>query len=150
MEIEAATIDQLKRADNGRMILIEADVGNVVADLQAIDEDLKVRYSEAGEYFVLYKETPLPNGATEQKLVLTAQELDQRIVKRFQKISHESYDFSKELEKQDAQADREKEHAFEERVGELGEHLGHALRKELGHKNDAGYISSMRKHSGEN
>lgn len=150
MEIEAASIDQLKRADNGRMVLIEADVGNVVADLQAIDGDLKVRYSEAGDYFVLYKETPLPDGSVQQDLVLTSQKLDQRIVKRFQQISHESYDFVKEMEKKDAQADRDKEHEFEEKVGAIGEKLAHSLRKDLGHKKDAGYIADMRKRSGEN
>jgi hypothetical protein len=128
MDIRPANLAQLHRAKDGRMVMIDDDVLNIARDLNQIDENLKLRYSEEGEYFVVYQ--ILPTG--DQQLVLTSQDLNPQIVERIRQIGHSSYDYAKELEKQDAQAERDRLHANRERDGEVSERLAHAVRRDLG------------------
>jgi len=47
-------------------------------------------------------------------------------------ISHSSYDYSKEVARLDAQAERDSDHKLAEATGEGHERLYHALRKDMG------------------
>jgi len=137
MEIQPASIAQIVKGKDGRMIQVDDDVQNVVNDICAIDDTLRVRFSDAAEYWVVYQEVPVPEGGTKEKLVTTSRTLDPRLVKRIEKVAHPAYDFTKELDKQDRAAESAQEHAFEEKVGEAGEKLAHALRRDTGAKRRA-------------
>lgn len=125
MELQAATLAQMQRARGGRYVLIEEDVGSVVAQIQEIDATLRVRYSEAGGFFVVYQVTD--DG---EKLVTTAQELDGRLVQRLQEIAHPEYDYVAELEAKEDAADRARDERFSEQVGEIGERMAWAMRRD--------------------
>lgn len=134
MELDAATIDQIRRSKDGGMVTIENDVGNIVAQIKAINDSLRVRWSEAGEYFVVYHVYP----SGKEELLTTAQELDGRLVKRIQKVTSGDYNYLEELDKLEAAKEAESDAKFKEQIGEYGERLGHALRKDLGIQTDAG------------
>lgn len=129
MLLSPATLAQVMRSRGGRMVEISADVQNVVAQLHEIDPDFRVRYSEEGEYFVVYHVRP--DG--EEYLVCTAQEFDQRIVHEIRRIAAHDYDYIEELERKEAEADRNVAHRHSEQVGEIGQRLGHALRRDRGY-----------------
>lgn len=133
-EIQAATVEQVRQGANGKIHVIESDAGSLVIRMRALDPHLHLRYSEAGDYYVVYYEK---DGKTE--LVATYQECDDRIVKDLERIAWENrqpgYSFADELEKADRKADADFNHKQRESVGEGGERLAHALRKDLG-KND--------------
>jgi hypothetical protein len=133
-------MEQIIKGRDGRLIQIEADVGNVAADLREIDPGLRLRYSELGEYFVVYHFTDLGNGETKEQLVLTAQECDARIVHRVKEIDAQSrsgYDFTAELERVDREREKRIAERFRERIGEASQRLRHAIRKDLGIKTTA-------------
>jgi hypothetical protein len=127
--IEPASIDQLKRGRDGRMILVEADVGNIVQQIKEINDCFNVRHSDAGGYFVVFYRNPLTQ---QEELVTTAQELDGRLLNRIRKVAHRSYDFAAELKRLDEEIEREREYQFEQKVHERGEEIAHALRKDVG------------------
>jgi hypothetical protein len=134
MELQPATFAQVQRARNGRMVVVEDDVLDVVRQLQQFDRNLRVRYAENTGHFVVYEQSE--DG---EKLVLTAQDLDQRVVERVLQISHSSYDYVQELEAGDRQREADREHQFKEQVGEIGERLHHAMAKDLG-RTDRAFI----------
>lgn len=127
MELSAATLAQVRRGKDGRMVIVDDDVSNVVRDLQAIDPSLRVRFSEAAGYFAVYQDL-----GDREHLVTTAQELDPRIVERVSELASKAYDYVAEVEQQDNAAERAKDHRLHEQVGEIGERLAHAMRKDLG------------------
>jgi hypothetical protein len=146
MRIEPAHIEQIRRARDGRMVLVSADAGGVADDLAKIDPGLKVRFAEAGQppYWVVFWESP---DGRNTELVLTAQAyqnnsgvwegLDQRIVKRVQEIDPHGrggYDFAKEVEAQNRNATQARRRAFTERIAPTAELAAHALRKDLGQR----------------
>lgn len=124
------------------MVLIEADVGNVALDLHDIDPHLKLRYSEAGEYFVVYFERMVDRDTPKQDVVLTAQDCDQRIVARVRQIASPEYDYVKDMERLDREADKRKRDEFRERIGEGAERLHFELRKAQGVRSKA-FIPAM-------
>jgi len=128
-EIAPATVQQIREGRNGKMHVIESDAGSLVIRMKEIDPNLHLRYSEAGDYYVVY----LQDGV-HQELVATYQECDDRIVKDLERISWENrqpgYSFADELEKRDAKAEKEADHARREALGENAERLAHALRKD--------------------
>lgn len=126
MEIQAATIAQLQRGKGGRMVEIDDDVGGIAKRLREIDPGLHLRYSEAGEYFVVY----FVDGE-KAELVTTATTCDGRLLQRVERIASDQYDFTGELERLDAQSEADQEHAFREHVGEIGERLAHAIRRDV-------------------
>lgn len=146
MRIEPAHIDQIHAGADGRVVVIEADVGNVAADLRGIDPCLRLRYSEGGGHFVVYRVhrdgQPCRDDDPErtEELVLTARECDQRIVHRVRMIDSQGrggYDFLKEVEKQTVGAYWDRRERFREKVRPLAEQAAHAARKDLGTKNRA-------------
>lgn len=129
MEIRPASLAQVQRARNGQMVQIDNDVLGVAQQLKEIDEGLHLRYSEAGGYFVIYYVDP--EKKTEY-MVSTMQELDPRAIERMRQISSSSYDLIKEVEKQEAQAEKDRDHQIRENAGPVAERLAHAVRKDLG------------------
>lgn len=142
IDINPAKLDQFAKGKNGKHVLIEADVGSVASDLQDIDSRLKVSFSEEGGYFVVVRKVHIGNGLYKEDLVLTALELDQRIVNRVRELYSSDYDYAEEINKLDTLADKKADHNFNEQVGEKAERLAHALRVDLGYKKDSGRSST--------
>lgn len=108
------------------MIEVEADVLDICRRIQEIEPSLGVDYNEDGQYFRVYQTI-----SGEKHTVTTVTELTPELVERIAQLKHPTYDLAAELDRLDDQADREQQHAFKERVGEVGEHLFHAMRKDL-------------------
>jgi hypothetical protein len=90
MDIAAVALTHYTTTADGRMVEVPDDVTNVARDLAKIDPTLRLRYSETGNYFVVYQST-IRNGQPHDHLVLTAKDCDQRIVKRVREIADPSY-----------------------------------------------------------
>jgi hypothetical protein len=144
MDIQPAHVDQVRRASDGRFVEIHADAGNVVDDLKRIDAGFGVRFAENGDppYWHVYHRTDDGDGRRTDRLVLSVKAyrtgsgvwagLDQRVVRRVELIGHESYDFAGEVARQNAQADRDRDRVFAERIGAHAEQAAAAARKDLG------------------
>ncbi len=128
MKIQPATLDQVAIGRNGKRIAIDADVGSVAQQLQQIDSNLELYFNEDGGYYEVRCKHPVSG---KPYLVLTAQELDGRIIDRMHQIRDPQYNFAKELEADEAAMKKELEHKRKEQVGEVGERLAHAIRKDL-------------------
>lgn len=137
VDIEPVGLDILQKSKDGKMMIVENDVGNVATDIQAISDDLRLSYNERGDYFVVYQVIELPNGYVKEHLVTTSKTCDPRLVQRVREITSDAYNFAEEMEKQDAKADKEHDARMREKVGEKGERLSHALRKDLGVEKDS-------------
>lgn len=118
---------------------IEDDVQNIANTLYEIDPHLRLRFSVAGGYYVVYwKPTDADEG--DGYLVTTAQELDHRIVHRIAAIASKDYDFTTEIEKVEAanrKAEMERRH---ELLGETHERAYFELRKIMGALNSRAFI----------
>lgn len=139
LEIQPASLAQVQRSDRGDLIAIDDDVHNVARDLKAIDSGLKLEFDTVEEFFVV-SWLHMEDGQVKEKLVLTARDLDQRIVERVRRISLPDYDYVRELERIDREADRRADHEHREQVGPYAERLRHALRKDLGLGGDRAVI----------
>lgn len=134
-ELEPIALQQLHRGAKGNMIEVDADVLNVVKDIKQIDTTLHVRWSQAGEYFVIYCREPHdPPGRGYS--VLHTPILDQRVVELLQKAAweqrQEGYSLADVLDKKDKEADKAQEYKFSQQIGERAEQLAYALRHDLG------------------
>lgn len=138
MEIRPASFDQIRIASDGSMVTITADVGGVAADLRRLDPCLRLRHSERTGVYVVYRlhrnGEPCRDDDPErtEDLVLTAQECDQRIVKRLEYIDpygRGGYDFAREVERVSRGAKEQERVSFRERVSEAAELAAHELRK---------------------
>jgi hypothetical protein len=121
------------------MVQIDDDVQGVADALHGIDSHISLRFSEAGNYFVIqWKDDH------ESYLITTAQDLDQRIVKRVEKIYHDvrqpGYSFAGELEKAEAKNKAEMDHEASEARGPALERLAHAMRADLGYDKQRVFI----------
>lgn len=121
-----ATLTQVRAGRGGRMIEIEVDVLDICRRIQEIEPSLGVDYNEVGQYFRVYQTI-----GGEKHTVTTVNELTPELVERIRRLAHPSYDLAAELDRLDAEADRERQHAFKEKIGEIGEQLFHAARKDL-------------------
>lgn len=133
MEIQHASLAQVRRGRDGRVVEVPADLFGVTDRLREIDPGLGVKYNEFGDYFVIYHAQP--NG--DEDLVTTTIRLTPDVVDHVRKLAHPSYDYVAELERLDRQAERDRDHRFHEQVGEAGERLAHAIRKDIGTTNRA-------------
>ena len=127
MEVTPATFMQVKTGRDGRRVTITEDVGDVARRLHEISPKLVLIWNEKGGHFTVAERDI--NG--DERLVFTAQECDDRIVKRAELITSEHYDYLGELDKLDKAAERARDHAFSEQTGEIAERLAHAVRKDL-------------------
>lgn len=133
-EIQPASIEQIREGRDGKTHVITNDAGGVAAALRHLDPRLHLRYSEAGNYYVVYcREPHMPEGSG--WLVGTFQECDQRIVKSIEetmwKFRQPGYSYADELDRQDDEAKKREEHEWSEQFGETAERLAHALRKDF-------------------
>lgn len=129
MEIQHATLSQVRTGRNGTRVLIEQDVQDVVQRLKELDPNLRVHWNEYGEYFVISE--LLPDGS--ESLVTTVQDLNPVLVDYVRKLANK--DYAAELDRLDREADRQADHERSEKVGEIGERAAHALRKDLSVQN---------------
>jgi hypothetical protein len=127
MEIPAASIAQVQRLRDGRLVEIADDVCGTVKQLQEIDKSLRVRHSDVTGLFVLYQ--LLDSG--EEHLVFTTPFLDQRVVDRFRKIAQPGYDYAAELDQIDRAADKPHDDRMRDKVEDAAERLAHAIRTDL-------------------
>jgi hypothetical protein len=124
--MQHATLTQVREGRGGRMVEIEEDVLDICRRIQEIEPSLGVDYNEDGQYFRIYQ---LIRG--EKHTVTTTTELTSELVERIRRLAHPSYDFAGELERLDDEGTRQRRQAFREKVGEVGEELYHAMRKDL-------------------
>ena len=134
---------QIRKGRDGKIHIIEADAGGVAEGLKRLDSRLHLRYSEKGDFYVVYCREEHEQEGTGH-LVGTFQECDQRIVKSIEETMYKwkqpGFDFGKELEEMDDKAEKEADHASLEATGEYAERLAFALRKDLNLNNDQAFI----------
>lgn len=150
MDIQPASIDQIREAEDGEWAIISAEAGTVAGDLARIDPELKVRLATRQGIFVVYTERFDADGKRHTEYVLTQQAsrnrfgvwegLDQRVVRRIEEIDPQGrsgYNYAQELERvahARKEANRKK---FQEKIAASGEEAVHALRRDLGVKSRA-------------
>lgn len=137
MDIQPATLTQVQRGRLGRTLFIDDDVGGIAQQLLEIDSSLRLAFSEAGGHFVVKRRTERPDGSYSEQLVTTAQQLDHRLLDRVRLVCSDHYDTAADMDRVDAQAERDRDHRFHEQVGPIAERLAHAIRKDLGVKTRA-------------
>lgn len=119
-------------------------MAGVASGLAQIDHRIRLRYSEPGDYFVVYWRPDEWEEETTGYLIFTAQEVDHRIVKRMEEVyakcNAPGYSFGAEIEKVEAEAEREKDHAWSEQHGETLERLAHAMREDTNRNQDRAFI----------
>ena len=149
MDVEPASIDQVRIGMDGRVVVIDAEMSQIVADLQAIIPEIRVRFAEdAPEPF--WAVSLISDDGLEHHLVCTAKAtqtnsgtwtgLDERLVQRIAEIDSHGrghYDYAKELERQNDEAKRLKRQRFRERMDSINDRAQHDLRKKLGIKGRA-------------
>ena len=130
-DIPPATIEQVREGKNGKVHVITEDAGGVAAGLRQVNPNLFLRYSEAGNYYVVYHRNP---DTKQDELVKTYQECDGRIVEDVARIRKENetpgYSLADELERKESEAEKAREDAFSEQIGDAAERLHHALRQD--------------------
>jgi hypothetical protein len=143
MEIKPASLAMFTKARNGRLIPVMDDVQGVANALNQIDHHLRLRYSEIGEYWVVYW---LPDEGEEGDgyLITTAQELDHRLVHHvgevYKRCQEPDYSLGEELDRLDAEDKKRKDHEFTECHGEMYEQMAYAMRHDLGYDKNRIYV----------
>ena len=125
--MQRASLTQVRAGRGGRLIEIDADVMDICNRIREIDSSLGVDWNEDGNYFRVYQ---LVQGG-EKHVATTTRELTPEVVEEVRRIADPKYNLAGELERIDDQADKNNQHAFREKVGEAGERLHHAMRKDL-------------------
>lgn len=140
--LSPARLDQFVETRN-RQVIVDADSCAVVKDLQEIDKTLGVRFVDGPEpYFAVTQTIEHGDGRVEQHLVTTTQAyptqfgtytgLDNRVVERVREITHSSYDFMAEAEKNKKEWEDTMRRKREDVLGEMGEQAAYAVRKDMG------------------
>jgi hypothetical protein len=143
-EIEPATIEQIRQSKDGKMHVITQDAGGIAQRLREIDPRLHLRYSERGQYYVVYaREENEPPGSG--YLVATYQELDGRILKDIERIKwlneQPDYSYADELEKKHELAEAARQYEFSQKIAENAERLAWAMRKDLGYTDNKAFVN---------
>jgi hypothetical protein len=126
VDIERASLAQVIEGRGGQTVTITEDVGDIAARLKEIDERLVLRWNERGNYFQVIER--LPDGS--ESLVTTRQVIGPELVEHVAKLGKRKITLAAEVEAIDKKAEREKDWRFEQEIGEIGERLAHALRKD--------------------
>ena len=134
-EIRPASVTQVLAGQDGRIIVIDEDVANVVRDLQRIDRRFRVSYVEDSHHYWVWLDTT-ENGRPGRHFVSSVEGdcFDQRVVKMAERITHESYDLLAEMDKREKQIERERTERFTAPIEEHADRLHHAFRKDMGVK----------------
>jgi len=127
VEIQPASIAQVRLGKTGGTITVEDDVGDVARQIKDLDPSLSLHWSPEGEHFIVVE--ACQDG--KNRVMLTTNELDSRVVERLRYISSPDYDYVKDMDRLDDAAKREADHKFHLETGEAAEHMAHALRKDL-------------------
>jgi hypothetical protein len=127
IQIQPASFDQLVRAKDGRLVGISDDVGGVAQQLREIDPGFRLAYSEAEDITIVSHD----DGDSEELKFTAKGTPDHRIVQRAREIASPGYDFLADLEATDRAAEKARYDQFREKVGDAGERLAYALRKDL-------------------
>jgi hypothetical protein len=136
MIIEPHSLPHIERGRRGVTIFIDDDALGVAKQLEEMQfpsgyGKLKLAWNEFRESFVVIQ---VKDDGSEH-IVTFAKQADGRLVDRVRRITHPSYNFAQELEAIDAQADKERDWLFSQRVGDLAERLAHSVRKDIQAKN---------------
>jgi hypothetical protein len=139
---------RLALTDRMELVPVEADVFGVAERLKRIDPGLKLSFNKKEEVFVLEWHGLNDKAELVEEFVGAYTELDGRLVNLVERLAarenRNRYELAKELDRLDAERDREHAHEQYEKVGPIAEGLAHALRKDLGIKNRA-YMSNGKK-----
>src|SRR5262245_16376795 len=138
--IQPASVIQVRQMMNGRTIIIDDDVGGVALALKRVDKGFNLRWSDSAERFVVFHE----DEHGQQRFITSAPECDHRLVHRCEKIAAADYDYGEEIDKIDREWDKIHDDNLMEAVGEKGERLAHALRKDLGVQKDVARSKKVR------
>lgn len=130
MQISHASFEQVCKGRDGREILIEQDVLDVVERLRELDPSLRVSWNEYGEYFVVKEFRP--DGS--ESLVTTTTDLSAHLADYVASLAKRSGSFADAVERSEADKRRAKDYALEQQVSETGERMAHAIRKDLDHQ----------------
>lgn len=131
---------------DGRTYAVDNDVLGIAEDLDKLSPTiawrypeavegtvkLKLRYSVSAEIFVVYAEYQLRNGKMCQELVNASPECDNRLYRRVVETADPNYDFAADMQKVDKEKQQEIDNRFDETMGELAQHLAHAVQKDMG------------------
>lgn len=116
-------------ANRNRLVEIEGDVLDIKGKIRAVwpDVHFNIFYDDWEKKWVI---TQVGEDGTE-RLVLTADALDQRIIDRLHagRPDREG-NILDDLDKENAEIERANERRFENQVGDFGERFAHALRKD--------------------
>lgn len=128
-------MEQIRLGRDGKMHVITEDAGGIAQRLREIDSRLHLRYSEKGQYYVVYaREEHEPEGTG--YMVATYQALDARILKDIEQIKwlneQPGYSYADALEEKNAEAEAKREYDFSQKIKENAEQLAWAIRKDLG------------------
>lgn len=135
MEVEPAALSQVVKARDGKMVQIDDDVQGVANRLRELHADFRLRWSENTGIFIVYQLVHEPDGSVTDHLVTTTTELDHRLIHRCEQIVKGELDLNDELDRVQREMDKEREDEHNEAMGDLGEELRWALRKDLQVKN---------------
>lgn len=143
VEIRPASLAQITKARDGQLVQVDDDVQGIANALHEIDHHLRLRFSEAGEYFVAYwKPDEWEEG--DGYAIFTAQDLDHRIVHHMRGVYHRcqqpGYSFAQELERAEEKAEAEQDHNWEQQHGEMYEKLAFAMREDLGYNQSSIFV----------
>jgi hypothetical protein len=128
MEIRHASLAQVHKGRNGRRILIETDVLDVVGELQKIDPNLRVYFNEFGNYYAIVE--VLQDGSEGLVTTVPHDALNSALVDHIRMLGSGDYDYIGSAEKADKEAEKAKDYALEQEVGEMGERMAHVIRKD--------------------
>jgi hypothetical protein len=128
IDISPVSLDQVQRGRGGRLVIIDNDVNGVAKDIQAIHPDFFLRFNEQGGYFVVLQDM---GPAHRPHVVTMAQECDQRLARRVQKVVHPSYDPGADMDRHHDERDRINNAENADKVGEVSEKLAWALREDI-------------------
>lgn len=148
MEIPAASLAQVRMLNDGRVVEIDPRVSHVAKEIDELGrqlpaaegtkQELKLRFSESGECFVVYQEVRRSvDGKLVTKQLVTTWDAndgpaDSGLVERVRKVTHPSYDAAAEAERLDRDADKAMWDRFEQGVGENAGVVHFGLRKDKG------------------
>lgn len=129
------------------MVVIDRDVGGVIAELKALDGRFEVRLDRRQGVFHVFIREDSPDGGRADYLVRTIpayqnsfgvwEGLDGRLVDRMRLINPHGtsgYDFARALQRDAERGQKEQRERFHQTTREHAAELQYALRKDLGEK----------------
>ena len=132
---------RLALTDEMELIPVEEDIFHVAERLKRIDPGLHLSFHKTEGVFVLQWKGLNEKAELVEEFVGAYKELDGRLIHLVERLAarenRNRYELAKELDRLDAQVDRDAEHDFYEKQGPIAEELAYAIRKDLGTKSRA-------------